>query len=347
MNLPSLPPASAGGDDILAGLLRLVAGARPDVDTQLIKKAYAVAARMHQGQNRMSGDPYITHPVAVAAILAEIGADDPTLCAALLHDVVADTPYTLGELESEFGSEVAGLVDGAMALDAAAREQQAAAGTGRAPAITAPDDERILVIKVADRLHNMRTLRHLPRAKQVEKSRQTLEVLVPAARALRLPAISSELEKLASAALAHGGGPPPTASGRLLAFAATVLPAPVRARWREEWLAELHVLRTRRSRITFAAQIVLGIGQLAVTLYRPAAALRRASSAVFAAAVTVSGLVVGGWTATAVIGAAALAVLATLIWVLHNDARTRRFTRLICALRGVPPPRRLRSLPPP
>lgn len=117
MNPPSAPVGSDGGGALLAGLLRIVTRARPDADTRLIKNAYDIAAHWHQGQRRKSGDPYITHPVAVAEILTEIGADDATLCAALLHDVLADTPCTLAALRDTFGAEIAGLVTATMALD--------------------------------------------------------------------------------------------------------------------------------------------------------------------------------------------------------------------------------------
>ncbi len=337
MNLPSLQAARVSSGDLLAGLLRVLARTRPDADTRLIKNAYEVAEHCHQGQIRISGHPYITHPVAVAAILAETGADDQTLCAALLHDVVEDTPYTLAALSGEFGAEIAGLVDGIRALDAIARDQMDAAGNGRTPTAVMPGDERVLVIRLADRLHNMRTLRHIPRAKQVQKSRQTLDVHVPLARTLRMDTIRSELEDLASATLRRYGQGSRTASGRLLAATAALLPASARDRWREEWLGELHVLRSRRERVTFAVQVVLGVGRMAVALYQPAAGLMRACSAVFAAAATASGLIMGGWRAAVAVAATVLALLATLMWILRSDDRTERLARLICAVRNTPP----------
>lgn len=291
MSPPSAPAASGASGDLPADLFRLLADLRPAADTRLIRKAYEVAGYWHQGQKRKSGDPYIAHPVAVATILAELGADDQSMCAALLHDVIAGTPCTLAALSSDFGAEIADLVTGTMALDAAAADQLPAAGVDGVIAAALAGDQRILLIKLADRLHNMRTLRPLPRARQLQKSRQTLKVQVPLARALGMDAIRSELENLASATLQLYGPPPQTAAGRMLAAAAGLLPASARARWREEWLGELHVLATRRERVTFAAQIVLGIGRLAVTLYRPAAVLRRACSAVLAAAVSAAGLI--------------------------------------------------------
>jgi guanosine-3',5'-bis(diphosphate) 3'-pyrophosphohydrolase len=273
---PFQPTTAAADDDRLAGLLHTLAGTRPDANAGLIRRAYDVAAYWHQDQRRKSGDPYITHPLAVATILAGIGADDPTLCAALLHDTIEDTPYTLAAMNTEFGSEIAGLVTGATALDAVASGDIASGDAGSAMAVAASGDARILVIKLADRLHNMRTLRHLPPATQVQKSRQTLEVLVPLARRLGLEAITSELENIASGALKRYGQRAVTASGRMLASTTVLLPAAVRARWREEWLSELCVLPTRRERVTFAVQTMLGIPRLTVTLRRSPAGSDRA-----------------------------------------------------------------------
>jgi hypothetical protein len=312
--------AASAGREGVAGLLRLVADRRPGADRQLITKAYEVAAHCHQGQQRKSGDPYITHPLAVATILAETGADDQALCAGLLHDVIEDTPCTLTALRSEFGAEIADLVHGTMALDAAADDPLPAAGRDAGLAAAFPADNRILVIMLADRLHNMRTVRHLPRAKQVQKSRQTLEVLVPAARALRMAAIESELADLASATLQRHHQRPLTASGRMLAATTALLPAS--ARWREEWLAELHVLPTRHERVTFAAQIVLGIGRLAITLHQPHRSSRWSCRTALATVVGASELVLASWKTATVIVTAAVAVLAAFVWVLRSDDRT-------------------------
>jgi len=266
---PSAAPPGPGGGDPVAGLLRVVAQARPGADAGLIRRAYEVAARWHQGQLRKSGEPYITHPLAVATIVAEVGADDQTLCAALLHDTLEGTSYTLAALRAEFGAEIAGLVAGAMDADTMTGQETAPAPAGPAGAAVVCGDARILVIKLADRLHNMRTLRHLPAAPQAQKSRQTLEILVPIAGRLHLDAIRSELENLAADTLNRHGPSTATASGRLLAAAAALLPAATRARWYEEWLGELSALPTRRARVSFAAQTLLGIGRLAVTLHRP------------------------------------------------------------------------------
>jgi HD domain len=319
MNLPSLPRGDADSSGPMADLFRVLASVRPGADTRLIKNAYEAAVSWHQ----KSRSPHVAHSVAVATILAEAGADDLILCAALLHDVFDCTPCTPAALRGEFGAEMADLVMGVLALDA--------------PAAVMPGDERVLVIKLADRLQNMRTLRHMPPPTQVRKSRQTLEVLVPLARTIGMDVFTSELENRASAALQHHGQRLRTASGYVLAATAALLPASARTRWREEWLGELHVLATRRERITFAVQIMLGIGRLAVTLYQPAAGLKRAFSAVLAAAVTASGLIMAGWRAAAGVATIVLAALATLMWILHSDDRTSRFARLISAFRNTPP----------
>lgn len=264
---PAPPAGTAAGDDPLAGLLHILAGTRPGADVELIRRAYEIAAYWHRGQQRKSGDPYITHPIAVATILAETGTDDQSLCAALLHDTVEGTPCTLAAFGAGFGAEIASLVAGVMALNAAERGGIAAAGSG---------DTRVFAIKQADRLHNMLTLAHLPRATQVQRSRQTLEVLVPLARRLCLDTISVELESLASGALERHGLPAATSSGRVLGATTALLPAAARVRWREEWLGELSVLPARRERVTFAVQTLRGIVRLAVTLHRPAG--RQASS---------------------------------------------------------------------
>src|SRR5699024_3180570 len=122
---------------------------------------YAVASRSHQGQMRKSGDPYITHPVAVATILAELGLTPSTLAAALLHDTVEDTDYSLEQLTEEFGEEIALLVDGVTKLDKVTYGDAAQAETVRKMVIAMARDIRVLVIKLADRLHNARTWRYV------------------------------------------------------------------------------------------------------------------------------------------------------------------------------------------
>src|SRR6201999_920215 len=160
-----------------------------------------VAERQHRGQMRKSGDPYITHPLAVAAILAELGMDTTTLVAALLHDTVEDTGLGLADITRDFGTEVAHLVDGVTKLDKVKFGEAAEAETIRKMVVAMARDPRVLVIKLADRLHNMRTLRFLPPAKQERKARETLEVLAPLAHRLGMNTVKWELEDLAFATL--------------------------------------------------------------------------------------------------------------------------------------------------
>ncbi|GAC68829.1 RelA/SpoT family protein [Gordonia soli] len=186
---------------VLEPLVTLHREIYPKADTALLQQAYDVADERHTGQVRKSGDPYITHPLAVATILADLGMDTTTLVAALLHDTVEDTGYSLEQLESEFGSEVAHLVDGVTKLDKVALGSAAEAETIRKMIIAMARDPRVLVIKVADRLHNMRTMRFLPPEKQARKARETLEVIAPLAHRLGMATVKWELEDLSFAIL--------------------------------------------------------------------------------------------------------------------------------------------------
>jgi GTP diphosphokinase / guanosine-3',5'-bis(diphosphate) 3'-diphosphatase len=173
----------------------------PKADLALLQRAYDVAEEKHSHQRRKSGDPYITHPLAVSTILAELGMDTTTLVAALLHDTVEDTDYSLARLTADFGDEVAHLVDGVTKLDKVKLGAAAEAETIRKMVIAMARDPRVLVIKLADRLHNMRTMRFLPPEKQARKARETLEVLAPLAHRLGMATIKWELEDLAFAIL--------------------------------------------------------------------------------------------------------------------------------------------------
>lgn len=173
----------------------------PKADFSLPQRAYDVAEQRHATQFRKSGDPYITHPLAVANILAELGMDTTTLVAALLHDTVEDTGYSLEELTAEFGDEVAHLVDGVTKLDKVVLGSAAEGETIRKMIIAMARDPRVLVIKVADRLHNMRTMRFLPPEKQARKARETLEVIAPLAHRLGMATVKWELEDLSFAIL--------------------------------------------------------------------------------------------------------------------------------------------------
>ncbi len=175
--------------------------AHSKADIRILHRAYDVAEFHHRGQLRKSGDPYITHPLAVAMILAELGMDSITLAAALLHDTVEDTKLTIDDLVAEFGSEVAHLVNGVTKLDKVKFGAAAEAETIRKMIVAMSRDPRVLVIKLADRLHNMRTLRFLPPAKQERKARETLEVLAPLAHRLGMNTIKWELEDLSFATL--------------------------------------------------------------------------------------------------------------------------------------------------
>ncbi|MGX7729711.1 RelA/SpoT family protein [Rhodococcus sp. 2H158] len=173
----------------------------PKADLSELQRAYDVAEERHASQKRKSGDPYITHPLAVATILAELGMDTTTLIAALLHDTVEDTGYSLEQLTAEFGEEVAHLVDGVTKLDKVVLGTAAEGETIRKMIIAMARDPRVLVIKVADRLHNMRTMRFLPPEKQARKARETLEVIAPLAHRLGMATVKWELEDLSFAIL--------------------------------------------------------------------------------------------------------------------------------------------------
>jgi len=185
----------------LEPLFRVVRANHPRADLALLERAYNTAEKYHRGQRRKSGDPYITHPLAVTTILADIGMTEPTLVAALLHDTVEDTPYTLDELRREYGDEVALLVDGVTKLDKVKYGDSAQAETIRKMVVAMSRDVRVLVIKLADRLHNMRTLRYVRQETQERKSRETLEIYAPLAHRMGMNTIKWELEDLAFATL--------------------------------------------------------------------------------------------------------------------------------------------------
>ncbi|MDD7582378.1 RelA/SpoT family protein [Corynebacterium sp. 32222D000AT] len=186
---------------VLEPLLSIHREFHPRADVELLNNAYETAERLHEGVMRKSGDPYITHPLAVATIAAEIGMDTTTVAAALLHDTVEDTDYSLEDLTGDFGPEVARLVDGVTKLDKVALGAAAEAETIRKMIVAMAQDPRVLVIKVADRLHNMRTMRFLPPEKQAKKARQTLDVIAPLAHRLGMASVKWELEDLAFAIL--------------------------------------------------------------------------------------------------------------------------------------------------
>src|SRR5918995_7097165 len=192
------PPSS---NPVLEPLFRAVRANHPKADLALIERAYTTAEKMHGSQMRKSGDPYITHPLAVTTILAGIGMTEPTLVAALLHDTVEDTPYTLEQCRKDFGDEVAQMVDGVTKLDKVQYGDSAQAETIRKMIVAMSRDIRVLVIKLADRLHNMRTLRYVPQKSQERTARETLDIYAPLAHRLGMNTIKWELEDLAFATL--------------------------------------------------------------------------------------------------------------------------------------------------
>ncbi|WP_304412904.1 bifunctional (p)ppGpp synthetase/guanosine-3',5'-bis(diphosphate) 3'-pyrophosphohydrolase [Blastococcus sp. URHD0036] len=186
---------------VLEPLAALHRQSHPKADLAVLQRAYDVAEAAHASQKRKSGDPYITHPLAVSTILAGLGMDTTTLVAALLHDTVEDTGVTLESITKDFGPEVAHLVDGVTKIDKVKLGDAAQAETIRKMIVAMSRDPRVLVIKLADRLHNMRTLRFLPPEKQEKKARETLEILAPLAHRLGMNTIKWELEDLAFATL--------------------------------------------------------------------------------------------------------------------------------------------------
>ncbi|AWB84117.1 RelA/SpoT family protein [Corynebacterium liangguodongii] len=197
----SLTGGRARVNPVLDPLMTIHRRYHPKASAELLNRAYDIAERLHEGVTRKSGDPYITHPLAVATICGEIGMDTTTLVAALLHDTVEDTDYSLRDLQADFGPEVAKLVDGVTKLDKVALGAAAEAETIRKMIVAMADDPRVLVIKVADRLHNMRTMRFLPPEKQAKKARETLDVIAPLAHRLGMASVKWELEDLAFAIL--------------------------------------------------------------------------------------------------------------------------------------------------
>lgn len=197
----SLTGARTKVNPVLDPLVAIHREVHPRADLSQLQRAYDVAEKLHQGVKRKSGEPYITHPLAVATIAAEIGMDTTTLVASLLHDTVEDTDYSLDDLTRDFGPEVARLVDGVTKLDKVALGSAAEGETVRKMVVAMSQDPRVLVIKVCDRLHNMRTMRFLPPEKQAKKARETLEVIAPLAHRLGMASVKWELEDLSFAIL--------------------------------------------------------------------------------------------------------------------------------------------------
>jgi guanosine-3',5'-bis(diphosphate) 3'-pyrophosphohydrolase len=185
--------------DLIDELLDAVAAYNPSVDRELLIRAFRFAADAHEGQVRRSGEEFIRHPWNVAKNCAELRLDEQTIAAALLHDTVEDTGVELDQIKDEFGDEIAQLVEGVTKLTRIQFQsrEQAEAENYRKMIVAMADDPRVIPIKLADRLHNMRTIEHLPKQKQVQTSKETLEVYAPLAHRLGIHAIKWELEDLA------------------------------------------------------------------------------------------------------------------------------------------------------
>jgi GTP pyrophosphokinase len=186
-------------EDLVEELIAEVEAYNPDVDKELVRRAFEYAERAHAGQTRRSGEEFIHHPLGVARICAELHLDEQTIAAALLHDVIEDTDADLEELRAEFGNEVAQLVEGVTKLTRISFQsrEQAEAENYRKMIVAMAQDVRVILIKLADRLHNMRTIEYQTKQKQAQKARETLEVYAPLAHRLGIHALKWELEDLA------------------------------------------------------------------------------------------------------------------------------------------------------
>ncbi len=189
--------------DLVDALLEDISTYNPGVDRELILRAFRYAAEAHADQQRRSGEDFIHHPVAVARVCAELELDDETIAAALLHDVVEDTETAIADVGAEFGDEIAHLVEGVTKLTRInfQSREQAEAENYRKMILAMADDPRVIPIKLADRLHNMRTIEYLGRQKQIQTSKETLEVYAPLAHRLGIHKLKWELEDLAFATL--------------------------------------------------------------------------------------------------------------------------------------------------
>src|ERR671934_75874 len=184
--------------DLIDELLADVAAYKPDLDRDLLTRAFMHSARAHAGQQRRSGEEFIRHPWSVAKLCAELHRDEETIAAALLHDVVEDTESEIEELRSEFGEEIARLVEGVTKLTRIqfASREHAEAENYRKMILAMAQDPRVILIKLADRLHNMRTIEFLGRQKQIQTAKETLDVYAPIAHRLGIHALKWELEDL-------------------------------------------------------------------------------------------------------------------------------------------------------
>src|SRR5687768_4304746 len=182
----------------LNDILDAVTSYHPKADVDLIKKAYVYCAKVHAGQVRKSGEPYLIHPLAVAGVLAQLKLDEASICAGLLHDTVEDTLATLEEVEDLFGKDIANVVDGVTKLSQIKFQtsEEKLAENFRKMLVAMSRDIRVLLVKLADRLHNMRTLEHMKPEKQESIARETMEIYAPLANRLGISWIKQELEDL-------------------------------------------------------------------------------------------------------------------------------------------------------
>ncbi len=197
---PLYPPKGKEPEELFGELKKCILQYHPSTDLSQIEKAYRVAEKAHRDQKRKSGEPYIIHPLCVAIILAQLELDKETIIAGLLHDVVEDTDVTAEELEREFGSEVAVLVDGVTKLTQISYEHdkiEVQAENLRKMFLAMAKDIRVILIKLADRLHNQRTMEYQTPEKRIEKSRETMEIYSPIAQRLGISKIKVELDDLA------------------------------------------------------------------------------------------------------------------------------------------------------
>jgi guanosine-3',5'-bis(diphosphate) 3'-pyrophosphohydrolase len=199
--LPRLMVRTGPYGSELSEILKTARANHPKADLSIIDRAFQVAEEAHRPQVRKSGEPYITHPLAVTKILADLGIGPITLAAALLHDTVEDTEYSLDQLKADFGDEVAMLVDGVTKLDKVKFGDHAQAETVRKMVVAMSKDIRVLVIKLADRLHNARTWKFVPEESARRKAQETLEIYAPLAHRLGINAIKWELEDISFSVL--------------------------------------------------------------------------------------------------------------------------------------------------
>jgi hypothetical protein len=314
--------------ELVTPVLTAFTAAWPTADVRPIVDAFRVATKCLEGQVRHSGDPRVTHAVAVGKIVADRGAPRPVVCAALLHEAA----YPLHRLRDEFGDRVADILDGLSKLEAGDD--------------AASEDLDVLLVKLADRLHNMRTVEYLAPIKQQQKATDTLRFLAPLATHLGEADIGHELAVLASNVLQKAPpAVPRSPATRALGLAAILLPRARRARWLDEWAGELATLPTRRARARYVVQLALGMPRLAHTLRHPSSTQNEPASRSMKR--TIGQIIVGGvylalmsnatmnW-AAALVALATLTLVAALLFA-QTDEPARRLRDLINAWRGPRP----------